>query len=161
MSYKTKRDITNVIAGVILLIAYIIYASGPDAPAPEDLKGWAVLMLMFIGFGIVVMIITQIIFHIVLSIGITMNEANGIDENVERIIDSLSLEDEMDELINLKALRVGYVFAGIGFLAALLALAFDANAVTMLNMLFGSFIIATLAERTYSAYLYEKGVKNV
>jgi hypothetical protein len=130
-------------AGLLFSAAYTVYALGKNAPGPEtpeSLRAWALGMLVFIGIGVAAAIVIQILFHIVFSIGI--------------------VEDEMDKLINLKAGHTGYICAGIGFVAALAALAFGASGVFALHILFGSFAGGSLAEGGVSIYLYEMGVRN-
>ncbi|ULQ58769.1 hypothetical protein K7I13_09425 [Brucepastera parasyntrophica] len=60
MSYQSKRTITSMVTGIILAAVYIIYATGKTAPGPDNLKAWALLMLIFIGIGIAAVIIIQI-----------------------------------------------------------------------------------------------------
>jgi len=158
MSYTIK--IVNMVACVLLIIAYSIYAMGETAPEPDDLKSWAIAMLIFIGIGIVVMIVIQILFHIVLSIGIAIKEREEDDKTVERIITSTVVEDERDKLISLKSAHIGSTCVGVGFVAALLILAFGSSALVALHVIFGSFIIGLLVEGGASIYYYERGVRN-
>lgn len=160
MSYQSKRTITSMAAGIILLAAYIIYATGKNAPGPDNFKAWALLMLIFIGIGIVALIIIQIFFNIAFSIGIAVKEQNRSDEEVERIISSTMAEDERDKLISMKAARGGYMFAGIGFVGGLTALALGAPAIAALHIMSGAFAAGSILEGGMSVYLYEKGVRN-
>lgn len=164
MTYKSKRTITSMVAGVLLIAAYIIYALGKNAPLPEDLKAWAVTMLVFIGIGVATLILIQILFHVAISIGIAVKERDRDDKEVEkdvgRIISSSMVEDEMDKLINLKSAYVGYCCIGIGFILALMALALGVSTVLALHILFGTIFVGTIAEGGVSVYLYEKGVRN-
>jgi hypothetical protein len=158
MSYNIK--IINMVAGVLLIIAYSIYAMGETAPASDDLKSWAMAMLIFIGISIVVMIVIQILFHIVLAIGITIKEREEDDETVERIITSTVIEDERDKLISLKSAHLGSACVGAGFIVALIVLAFGSSALVALHIAFGSFIIGSIVEGGASIYYYERGVRN-
>lgn len=106
MSFSSKRIVTSMIAGVFWVIAYIIYALGANAPESNDLQGWALTMLCFIGISVIVATVIQIFFHIAVAIGIAIREheqGHTPDKNVEREISSQMLEDEMGKLINLKA----------------------------------------------------------
>ena len=71
MSYKEKRTIVSILSGAILLVAYYLFAmnkiNSGDA-ASDDLKFWATTILIFIGIGIAITIVIQIVFHILLSI---------------------------------------------------------------------------------------------
>jgi hypothetical protein len=163
MSYKSKRTITSMAAGLLLFAAYTVYGLGKNLPgpeSPESLKSWALGMLIFIGIGVAASIVIQILFHLVFSIGIAVKEGEGNDKKVERIIESSMVEDEMDKLINLKSGHIGYICAGIGLAVALAALAFGASAVLALHILLGSFAGGSLMEGGMSIYLYERGVSN-
>jgi len=163
MSYSSKRTITSMAAGLLLIIAYAIYALGSHAPAHEDLKSWAVVMLVFIGIGIVTTIVIMILFHIAFAIGVAAKEhfqGRKPEENVERIMKSSMVEDEREKLIALKSSRIGYICAGVGFVAALVALAFGMPAVIALHIMFGSCAIGSLIEGCVGVYLHERGVRN-
>ncbi len=59
-------------------------------------------MLVFIGIAIVALIVIQIVFHIVLAIGLAVTEGDGDSSRIKRILDSTMAEDEMDRMINLR-----------------------------------------------------------
>jgi len=109
---------------------------------------------------VVIHVVAHIIFHIAYSIGIVFRENSTECNNVERIITSSTMEDEMDKLIGLKASRAGQAFAGIGFILMILTLALDFTAAFALNAMFISLIIGSIAEGGVNVYLYERGVKN-
>ena len=158
MSYNSKRTITSMTAGCITVIAYIIYALSRHSPAPDDLKGWAVTMLVFIGIGVAAVILVQIVFHIVFAAAVAAKERGRDDKTVERIIASAVLEDERDKLIGLKSSHIAYVFAGLGFLAALISLAFGGPVLAALHIIFGATAVGSVVEGIASVYFYEKGV---
>ena len=160
MSYRSKRTITNIVASILLISGYIVFALSPAAPAQEDLKTWAIVMLIFIGICIVALIIVQILFQIGYSIGVAIKERECKDEDVERIVSSSMVEDEMEKIIKLKAARAGYSIAGAGFIAALLLLVFNGTAVLALHIILGSFILGSIVEGCVSIYHNERGVHN-
>jgi hypothetical protein len=160
MSYNSKKAITDMVAGALLIIAYIIYARGNTALVPNDLKACATVMLVFIGISIGVMIVIQILFRIALAIGIAIKEREQDDKTVERIISSTMLEDERDKIIELKSAHVGFICAGIGFVLALVSLVAGAVPLTALHIVFGSFFVGSLIEGGVSIYHYERGVRN-
>lgn len=160
MSYKSKRTIASMVAGVLLLAAYAMYAVRKSSLEPVTLKAWAVTMLVFIGSGIVALILMQIVFHIVYSIGIAVKSQECDEKNVERVLSCSMAEDEMDKLISLKSAHACSVCIGVGFVAALVGLALDASAVMALHMLFGAFSVGSLLEGGICVYLYEKGVQH-
>ena len=119
-------------------------------------------MLIFIGIGIVALIIIQIIFHIALSVGMAvkqkLKDESCDDKAIEKSIEQEMVEDEMGKLIELKANKIGYSFVGFGFLAGLIALVLGASAVVMLNILFFSSGIGSLVEGLMQIRYYRKGV---
>lgn len=167
MSYQEKRTLVSILTGVLLLAAYCVYAFGsalPDMSAPDGLKFWATTMLIFIGIGVVGSIIIQIVFHILLSIAIAVKKQVNSDrcdeKEVEKTIELEMVEDERDKLIELKSTRISFAVAGIGFIAALVALVLNFPAAVMLNILFISFCIGTIIEGITQLYFYRRGVKN-
>jgi len=158
MSYNSKKTIASIVMGVLLVAAYVIYAFSKYSPESEDLKSWAVVMLVFIGIGVAAAIGIQIVFHIALSIGIAVKEQGQDDKTVERIIASTVVEDERDKLISLKSSHIGAIFAGLGFVAMLVALAFGVPVVTALHIIFGTFSVGSIVEGIVSVYFYEKGI---
>ena len=160
MTYNSKKTITSMAAGVLLLIGYIIYALGPHAPAPQALNRWAGAILIFIGIGIAGVIIIQILFHIAYAIGIAAKEQHQSDKDVERILASTMVEDERDKLINFKAAHASQICAGLGFVAALAVLTFGGTALLGLHILLGAFSGGSLIEGAVSIHLYERGVHN-
>jgi len=146
--------------GILLLVAYVIYALGSAAPVPEDLRAWALAILIYIGACVVVGIVIQIIFHIAMAIGISVKEKVEDDNEVERIMKVSMMEDERDKLINLKSAHIGYGFAGFGFVAGLIALALGMSTVVVLHIMTGAFAIGSIIEGCVSVYLNERGVRN-
>jgi hypothetical protein len=167
MSYQEKRTIVSIITGVFILGAYCIYAYGKyqsGAIATDDMKFWAGTMLMFIGIGIAAAIVIQIVFHILLSVAIAIQEKvrNGKcdDKEIEKTIGAEMVTDEMDKLIELKSMRIGFSVAGIGFVAALVSLILNYSFALMINVMFISFSTGSLLEGFTQLYFYRKGVKN-
>ena len=164
MSYASKKNIVSIVAGLALVVAYIIYALGANAPVTEDIKAWAVVILVFIGIGIVMQIVVQIVFHIALTIGIAIKEElktgnNKGGETAERIIKAEMLEDEWSKSIGLKAARVGSKFLGAGVIAALISLALGADTIMALHILLAMFALASVIEGITSIIYHERGVR--
>jgi len=166
MSYQEKRTITSIISGALLLAAYCIYTLNrfhSGALPSDNLKPWAVTILAFIGIGIVTTIIIQIVFHILLSISIAVRkkiqDESFDDKDIGKSINLEMVEDEMDKLINLKSARVSFIFAGVGFVTALVSLVLDYSPVVMLNILFISFSVGSLVEGFTQIYFYRKGIQ--
>lgn len=164
MSYQEKRILTSIATGILVLAAYCLYAFNPTRLASISeggLKQWATTMLIFIGIGIVVMIIIQIVFHILFSVSVAVTETirtKGTDEEaIESSIKSEMVEDERDRLIELKANRVGFAMAGIGFVAALVSLVLNYSPVVMLNILFIALNLGSISEGIVQIFYYRKG----
>jgi len=165
MSYTSKRNIVSVVAGIALIVAYVIYAMGANAPATEDIKAWSVAILVFIGIGVGIQIVVQIVFHIALVIGIAVKEEvktgdkNG-GKTAERIVEAEMVEDERSKIINLKASRISSWFAGAGVIGALISLAVGAETVIALHIIFGMSALASVAEGVTGIIYHERGVRN-
>ena len=160
MSYKSKRLITSIAAGIILTVAYTVYALGKYSAGAGTLGSWAVAILIFIGIGAAAMIVIQILFNIGYSIGVAVKEQHCEDKEVERIISSSMVEDEMDRLISLKSARAGSVCASAGFIAALASLALGVSPLFALHIICGGFAVSSFIEGGVGIYLYERGVRN-
>jgi len=167
MSYQEKKTIVSVLAGIILLAAYCIYAFSRVRLGTADfgdLKFWAITILIFIGIGIAVTIIIQIVFHILLSIAIAVRKKleneKCDDSEIEKTIKLEMIEDEMDKLIELKSMRISFIIVGVGFVSALLSLVFYSSVAILLNILFISFFAGSLFEGLAKLYYYRKGLKN-
>ena len=159
MSYKSKRTIVSMLAGLVISIVYIMYAIGNNAPDLENIKAWATTILVFIGISVLAMIIIQILFHIGYSIGVAIKEQKKDDKEIERIIKSSMKEDEMEKLITLKTSHINFSFVGIGFGIALILLAIDMPVVYALHTMLGSIFLGATVEGFLSIYFFEKGVK--
>lgn len=167
MSYHEKRTIVSIATGAAILAAYCIYAFGrfnSGAVAAGDLKFWATTMLIFIGIGIVANIVLQIVFHILLSISIAISkkiqDENFDEKEIEKSIGAEFVEDEMAKLIELKSNRVGFFFAGVGFVAGLFTLVFGLAPMVLLNIVFISFNVGSLLEGFAQLYYYRKGISH-
>ena len=163
MSYQEKKSIVSVVTGALMLIAYCIYAFGKAGMANIDnLKFWAVTMLIFIGIGVVSMIVIQIIFHIILSISIAvkkkLNDESIEDREIERAIESDMVEDEMGKLIELKANKFGYTFVSLGIVAGIVSIALGAAPYVMMNIVFLACMVGSLVEGVVEIRYYRKGV---
>jgi hypothetical protein len=167
MSYQEKRTIVMMLTGALVLAAYCIYAFGQvnaGVASLGDLRFWARTILAFIGIGIVATIVIQIIFHILLSVGIvvtkTIRDGKVVDEDIEKSVEAEMVEDEMDKLIELKANRVGVALGGCGFVAGLFAVLLGYSAAVMLNIVFIAFSLGMIVEGFVQLYYYRRGVRH-
>jgi hypothetical protein len=163
MSFQEKRTLSNILTGIVMLLAYCLYAFNPSRLIlnAENLKSWAIMMLVFIAIGVGASIVMQILFHILHSIGFAIKEsihnANVDDKEIERSIGAEMAEDERDKQVNLKSLVVGFIFCGVGIAAGLVSLALNASAVVMLNIVFLSCMVGSIFEGVAQIYYYRKG----
>ena len=163
MTYSSRKTIISIILGLALIAAYIVFATNANAPAADDLKAWAVAILIFIGIAVVVQIVAAVLSRIVLDICIALKEKrNGkTDKEIERIVELEMKEDERDWTISLKAMRLGYAFAGIGIVVSLIALAFlGAQPLAALHIILGGVAIGSTAEGALSVFYHERGITN-
>lgn len=161
MSYNSSRTVTSMVSGLVLLGMYIMYAVGGRAPAGDDFQGWAIALLVFIGAGIVLQIIIQILFHIALAVGIAVKERGADDKEIERRVTSATVEDERDRLIALKAGRIGSFFTGAGIVAFLVVLAVGGAPVLGLHIILGIVSLGTIVEGAVTIFFHEKGLSHV
>ena len=163
MTFNSKRNIAAIVTGALSVAAYILYVCTSSAPAPEDIQAWAKLMLIFIGISVAAQIVIQIAFHIAFAIGLAAKEhaqGRSPDENVEREMSAIMVEDERDKLISLKSARIGHICGGIGAMIAFVTLAGGVSVVIALHMIVGSFAAGSLVEGGAGIYFHERGIRN-
>ena len=160
MSYTSKRALVSMGTGIPLLAVYAVYALGGSSPASDDLRSWAIAMLIYIGATMIAGIVIQIVFHMAMAIGISVEEKECDSKLIERIIKSSMVEDERYRLIELKSSDVCFKFAGFGFVAGLIALAAGAPTVAVLHIVAGSYVLGSLVQGCMIVYLNERGVQN-
>jgi len=82
------------------------------------------------------------------------------DKEIEKALEQDMVEDEMDKLIGLKSMRIGFGVAGVGFVTALVTVALNFPAAVMLNVMFVTFSIGSIIEGFAQLRFYRKGVNN-
>jgi len=171
MNYHEKKTIVTSIMGIIVSMSYLFYAIGKYNEGSAEsltLKFWAAKILIFIGIGVAAVIVALILFHIFYSIYLAIklkmeNQSMSdkeIEEKVALMIKTDTVEDEMAKLIELKAMRVGFAFAGIGFVVALISLLLDYSPIIMINILFISFSLGSALEGFVQLYFYKRGIRH-
>ncbi len=151
MSYQEKKTIASIVSGILLLIAYCIYAYSKlkvGIAGEGEVTFWAKTMLLFIVIGVVFSIVIQVLFHILLS----------MSEEAQRTLAIDMVEDEMSKLIELKAMKAGYITVGVGFVMALVTYLFNSSVVALLQILFFAFALGSILEGVLQIYYYRKGV---
>ena len=163
MSYQEKKTIVSIISGTLLLAAYCIYIFSKYRShmiSADNISFCGITMLIFLGIGIAAIIIIQILFHIALSIGIAVKDSTYDKSGLKKEFGLTVAEDEMDKLIELKALKAGFIIGGSGFVVSLFSAVLNYPAAVVLNIIFLSFGLGTLAKGVVSLHYYRKGIKN-
>lgn len=161
MTYQEKRAVFSILLNLIYTSVYCLYAYGKYQMGVVDASAWARFILIYLGIGIVVMIVFQILFHIFVAVTVAAKEtiSNGKceEKDIEKLINSEMTTDELDNLIELKTSKMGFVLCGVGFVSGLAALAVNASVALMLNILFLSFLLGALLEECGKLVYYRKG----
>ncbi|MDR2514779.1 MAG: hypothetical protein LBD02_06175 [Christensenellaceae bacterium] len=154
MSDLGKRTLTSLLVGLGSITAYALWALRGSAPAGDDLRAWALAMLLWLGGSIALQILAQIAFHIALAVVFT---AKMGEEEGKRLLSSAMTEDERERLLSWKAARVGQGLAGLGLVAALALLGLGAPPAAALHALLGGFALDALAEGVLILLYAERG----
>ena len=159
MTYQTKKTMVSLLASIAILISYCISVYNDISKGltlENDATFWAKKKLIFIAIGVAINIISFIVFHILLSVNLSVKDSKEINRKLELEM----VEDEMDKLIELKSLRVGYIIASTGFILGLILLAFNTSIAIVLNILFLSFFVGAIAEGISNLFFYFRGIRN-
>ena len=145
---KEKEIITTTISMLLIIIFYTWYVYQKKVAGNleiiNDFQFWGKSFLLMIPIMVGALIIIMIIFAIIHKI--ITNE------------DLPTRTDEMDRLINLKALRISHGTYSIGFLLAMGSQAIGMQPWVMFVTLISSCFIGALAEGITKIYFYRKGV---
>jgi hypothetical protein len=147
--YRQESRIIVSLTTSILIFAfyslYVYYRFIEDNPGiVNDFKFWGKAFIYFIPIAIVIQIIIHIIFAIVNKI--VTNE------------DIPMVSDEMDRIIELKALRISHWTCALGFMLGMGSQAIGmAPWILILCMLIACFL-STVGSELAKIYMYRKGV---
>ena len=148
MYTKEKQILITTISFVVILGLYSLYIySKYMAGNPEiinDFKFWGKIFLFMIPALVIALIIIHIVFAIINKI--VTNE------------DIPTLSDEMDKLIDLKALRISRWVYSTCFLLAMGSQAIGMQPWVMFVTLISSCFLGGIAEGVAKIYFYRKGV---
>ena len=148
MSYQENQTIAYLISallGVGHFSFYVIqqYQAGSFDSATIS-SHWGSLILIVIAVQIVLSIIAGILVAIIRAI-VTKDE------------EGISLSDERDQLIELKAARISFAVFGIGFVLAVITLALGLPPLVMLSLTVYSLFGAGIFGYVTQLYLYRRG----
>ncbi len=165
MSYQEKKSVVSILSNLLVLVAYCISAfkrfQSGLLPA-DDLRAWAIMMLIFIGITILVNIVIQVIFHVGVSVSVAVKKKiqnmDTNEEEIERSIGAELIEDEMDKMIRLKSSQAGPIVTGVGFLLGLISLVLSFPPAVMLNLGFIGTFAGPVVEGVVQLVYYRKGM---
>lgn len=171
MTFHEKKTIVTSITGLIITFTYLFYAIfkyNQGLPESLTLKFCAMIMLIFIGIGIVGIIVAMVLFNIIYSIGLAIKlkmenkdiTDKEIEQRIAQIVKVDTVEDEMAKLIELKSMKIGFSFAGIGFILALFSVLLNYSPIIMINILFLSLSLGSALEGLTQLYYYRKGIRH-
>lgn len=148
MHQKEIRVVVTILSTLVLFLAYALYVYNKHvAGNPEiinDLQFWGKMFLIIIPVMIVALVIIHIIFAIV----------NKIITNQ----DIPTRSDEMDKLIELKALRINHRLYMGGVILAMASLALGKEPWVFFIILIAAGLVGGTAEGLAQIYYYRKGV---
>ncbi len=145
---KEKEVMTTITSLLLIFICYIWYVYQKKViNNPEiinDLQFWGKSFLLMIPIMIVALILIFIVFAIIHKI-VTNEEIN-------------TLTDEMDKLIELKAIKRSRWINSLGFILAMASQAIGKQPWVMMAILISSAILSSMFEGIIKIYFYRKGV---
>lgn len=148
MSQKEVQIIMTIVAFLIIIGVYVwhVYSKFivPDPQLINNPQFWGERFIILVP----IMIGTLIAFFIVFAI---LKKA-VTNKDIE------TLTDEMDRLIELKAIRISRMVNSVGFLLAFGSLAIGKQLWVLFTILLSSCFIAALVESLAKLYYYRKGV---
>lgn len=160
MSYPQRRTLVNIFTMAAVYAAYCFTAFSKHSFSSE-LMPWAITMLTFIGIAAIAAIIIQIVFHVLLSIGVSVKEAvkqqDPESAEIEEALKGLLIEDERDKLLELKSSKANAVTLAAGLMLGLVSIVLGFPPAVMLNLIYGAFFVGTIAEGILNLILYRKG----
>ena len=162
MSYLEKRTLATISTIALLYGIYAVFAF-PRLQMTDPLRSWAITMLIFGSLTIALVIIIQVLFHVLFSVGMAikaaLNNRDTIDEEkIGKALEGEFIEDERDKLLALKSSQISYIISGIGFITGLVSLVMEAPPAVMINLIFAAGYLGSVVEGIFTLILYRKGV---
>ena len=147
MNYQENRIIGYLISVLLAVGYYSFQVFQKYQEGSFDLttisSSWGSVILIAIAVQIVLSIFMGILFSVIPAS--TRSEKN------------ISLSDERDQLINLKADQISHAVFGVGFLIAMITLAIGLPPLVMLNLIVYSGFGAGIVGLITKLYLYRRG----
>ena len=150
MSFKEKNIAVSLFSFLLILVIFIagiwrmVMSGGLNATSLFRL--WGLVIVLAIVFTIVATILTHIVSAIIQVIR-TGEEEPEIED----------LEDERDELIDLKGTRITYTVSSIGILLAMLTFVLGQDPLVMFTLLILAGVVAQVVGDISRLTLYRRG----
>lgn len=148
MSYQEKRAVVSLLSTLLIFAAYWMFVlqkySEASLSPTNVFSFWAAVILILIPVTILLKIILHIVFSIINTIA---------TQEVEP-----SITDELDNLIELKAIRNSYYVFMLGFLLAMGMLVANLPPAAMFITLIFSLIVGLMMFDLSQLYFYRRGV---
>lgn len=148
MSYQEKNIIVSLFTTLLIFGFYAVNVfqmyQAESVNATDLYSLWATIIVLSIVVNIVASVLTQVIFSVIQILRTQEEEA--------------FIEDERDQLINLKGTRNSYAVAGVGIFIAMLTLVVGMSPLVMFNLLVFFLILAEIIGDLSRLYLYRRGV---
>jgi hypothetical protein len=148
MSYQEIRSIVSILSTLLISVSYSMFVlqktQAEGGSTLYDVGNWGSVILIFIVVSIVAKILIYIVTNIIYRITTREEEP--------------SFADEMDKLIELRALRNSHYIFVIGFLLAMVAVAAEMPLAVMFITLIGAGVVSDLVGNVSQLYYYWTGL---
>lgn len=148
MTYQEKKSIVSLVSAIVIFGSFCLYMY-PQFPSnglesPETFRFWGSFVFSLILVSIIAHIIINIVFNIVYRISTGEKEPK--------------FEDELDNIIKLRATRNSYFVFILGFLLAMGSLIIFQPSQLMFIILIASGFMSDVTGSITRLYHYRKGV---
>jgi hypothetical protein len=148
VSYQEKKYIVSLVSAIAVFGTYCwtVFLRYPDTnlEGAELFRFWGAVILILVPVSMVARMIIEIIFIIINRVA-TKEKAP-------------SFTDELDKIIDLKAMRISYFVFILGFLLAMGSLVLHMTPSMMFIIMFLTGFTSDVAGIIWRLYLYRKGV---
>lgn len=148
MAYQDRNTIVSILVNLLVSAFVVLRLLDMNASGlfdgPDAVNSWARLVIWMIPLGVIGTIIGTILFNIGLSI-------------IRSTQKSSFVVDERDKLFERRGSLAIIVFAGAGFICAVIALALDASALVGFNIMYFSMALGALAADLIKFFSYRRG----
>lgn len=148
MSYQEKRSIVYLTSTILIIALYLVYVLRiyPEVSfnSTTDFSFWGKTILLLFAAMVVINIINHLVFRVI----------NAIATKEEPCV---TIEDELDKLVELRAIRNSNGVFMIGFMVSIGTLALGMPAYIMFNMFVASLFASSIIWSSSQLFFYRKG----